>query len=340
LTDSMEWVAVALEEYKTLRTESLAAIEQMQRTLQIGVVAIGVITGIGVDTSESAAVVQAGIAVATPAFAALVLILWLDELRRSVFAGAHVARIEHAIAQRYEGEAAPLTWETKIQKEYDPASGYRYHRHWATAGVLFAAAAPMVFTGLVRLGQDGEWALFTATAVVVAVLLTVAVGYQVRIHREVADKHRDARVEDRLGGRGERGTGLGRRGQLDQVAIRVADVRHVLSPRLCLGRADRGGALLDRAIEGRLDVVGHEADLERRPAAGPLLRPVDPRQVRGGELVRGEGEHRLAGVQLRVLPALVQETAALTERALVELQAGCDVGNVEDRVAEPHRPSP
>jgi len=62
-----------------------------------------------------------------------------------------------------------------------------------------AAAAPMVFTGLVRLGQDGEWALFTATAVVVAVLLTGAVGYQVRVHREVADKHRDARVKIGLG---------------------------------------------------------------------------------------------------------------------------------------------
>lgn len=31
-----DWVGVALEEYKTLRQESLSAIEQMQRTLQIG----------------------------------------------------------------------------------------------------------------------------------------------------------------------------------------------------------------------------------------------------------------------------------------------------------------
>jgi hypothetical protein len=190
----MDWVAVALEEYKTLRAESLEAIEQMQRTLQIGVVAIGLITGFGIDTSESGAAVQAGIAAATPALAAAVLVLWLDELRRSVFAGAHVARIEHRIAERYAPDDPPLTWETKIQKEFDPDSGYRYHRHWATAAALFAAAAPMVATGLVRLGQDHEWALFIATTAVVALLLAFAVTYQARVHKDVSDKHRETRV--------------------------------------------------------------------------------------------------------------------------------------------------
>jgi hypothetical protein len=72
-----DWVAAILEEYKTLRTESLQAIEQMQRTLQIGLVAIGVITGIGVDNADASAAVQVGIAAATPAIALAVLVLWL-----------------------------------------------------------------------------------------------------------------------------------------------------------------------------------------------------------------------------------------------------------------------
>jgi hypothetical protein len=83
-----DWVAAILEEYKTLRTESLQAIEQMQRTLQIGLVAIGVITR-------------------------------LDQLRRGVYAGAHCALIEHRLAEHFRPKAPPLTWETQIQTEYD-----------------------------------------------------------------------------------------------------------------------------------------------------------------------------------------------------------------------------
>jgi hypothetical protein len=48
-----KWVDVALEEYKSLRQESLGAIEQMQRTLQIGLAAIGVITGFAVSAANS-----------------------------------------------------------------------------------------------------------------------------------------------------------------------------------------------------------------------------------------------------------------------------------------------
>jgi hypothetical protein len=184
----MDWVSVALEEYKTLRTESLQAIEQMQRTLQIGVAAIGLITGFGID-SQTETAVQAGIAAATPALALTVLVLWLDQLRRSVFAGAHLALLEDRVARRFEGEEPPLSWETNIQKQDAVVSGYRYHRHWAVLVALFAAAAPMVVTGLIRLGRDGEDLAFGLTAVAALLLLGVAIAYQAHIHKLVSNKH-------------------------------------------------------------------------------------------------------------------------------------------------------
>ena len=52
-----------------------------------------------------------------------------------------------------------------------------------------------------------------------------------------------------------------------------------------------------------------------------------------------EGERGVARVELRVLAALVQETAPLPQRTLVEVEAGCDVGDVEDRVAERASPA-
>jgi hypothetical protein len=45
------WLDVSLEEYKTLRGESPAGIEQIQRTFQIGVVALGVIAGFAADAA-------------------------------------------------------------------------------------------------------------------------------------------------------------------------------------------------------------------------------------------------------------------------------------------------
>src|SRR5688572_5441224 len=118
---------------------------------------------------------------------------------------------------------------------------------------------------------------------------------------------------------------LGRRGQLDQVAVRVADVGHVLAPGLRLRRTDRLRALLDGTIERGLHIVRHEAHLESRSRARALLRPNYARQVRSGQLLGGEGQGGVTRVQLRVLPALMQETAPLAQRPLVEVQAGCDV---------------
>lgn len=189
-----DWVAVILEEYKSLRTESLQAIEQMQRTLQIGLVAIGVITGIGVDSADASAAVQVGIAAATPALAATVLVLWLDQLRRSVYAGAHCALIEHRLAEHFRPKAAPLTWETQIQTEYDEAGRYRYHRHWATFVALFAATMPMVVTSIVRLAHDDDWAPVGALSLIFVGLVVAAGSYQAYVHGAVSSKHRETRI--------------------------------------------------------------------------------------------------------------------------------------------------
>jgi hypothetical protein len=190
----MDWIAVALEEYKTLRQESLASIEQMQRTLQIGLVAIGVTTGFGVNASGSGPGVQVAIATATPAFAALIVVMWLDELRRAVFAGAHVARVEHAIGKRFPDDTPPLVWEQQIQIAYDPESGYRYVRHWSTTAALFAATTPVAAVAMVRLANAHEWTLLVVSAVAIVAIVTLTVLYQRGVHNAMTTMHLDTRT--------------------------------------------------------------------------------------------------------------------------------------------------
>jgi uncharacterized membrane protein len=188
--ESPDWVAIALEEYRTLRQESLAAMEQMQRTLQGGVVAIGVLTGFGVEAGAEPAT-QIGLVAGAAIFAGLVMVMWLDELQRSVRAGAHVAGLEARIAAQVE-RPSPLTWETSIQARFDPDRGYRYRREWATTAALYAAALPATVLGVYRLGDEGEGLLLAiAVAIVVASVLTVY-AYQRRVHKTVGRLHHEA----------------------------------------------------------------------------------------------------------------------------------------------------
>jgi hypothetical protein len=53
---------------------------------------------------------------------------------------------------------------------------------------------PMVATSTVRLGRQGDWALFTVTTVAVGLVLLAALCYQAWVHRQVADKHKETRV--------------------------------------------------------------------------------------------------------------------------------------------------
>jgi hypothetical protein len=183
---SHEWITVALEEYKTLRQESLAAIEQMQRTLQIGLVAIGVLTAFGVEAVGQGPGVQVGLALAAPLLAALVAALRLDELHRAVAAGAHTAVLEQRIARRLGEKDAPLTWETAVQRKFKPREDKI--RHWATLLALFAATAPAVVLGISDYGGEHrpEWAWIVAGVVLIFAAIA---WYQRYTLRAVADLH-------------------------------------------------------------------------------------------------------------------------------------------------------
>lgn len=182
----MDWEAIALEEYKSLRQESLGAIEQMQRTIQLGLVAIGVITAFGVNANRFSAPVQAALVVSAPAFAALVVVISLDELRRAVEAGVHVAGIERRLAERFALQPAPLTWETGLQQRHAQGQGLYWSRHWTTSAALFAATAPVVVLALVALAQHHEWPWPVGSGLAAALVIVLAWRYQRWAHAEMS----------------------------------------------------------------------------------------------------------------------------------------------------------
>jgi hypothetical protein len=178
-----EWFAAVLEEYKTLREEALGAIEQMQRALQIGLVALGFITGFGVDVAESGVAVQVGLVCGPPSLAALILVLSFEEYWRAVVAGAHVAVLEQRVAhylhtspggkRAVDGLGPPLTWETRIARTAQPLGVRRTLA--VRAAVLLGATFPAVSLGLFRLGDAGHWGWFAGSVVgVIIVVLLIS----------------------------------------------------------------------------------------------------------------------------------------------------------------------
>jgi hypothetical protein len=173
----VEWVDVAMEEYKTLREESLSAIEQAQHSLQLGLAAIAAITAFGATKGTSGATVQdVAIAVASPLVAALVGVLWLLEVRRAVRAGAYNARLEQRINRHFPNEKAALGWESEIQRQFTGKGSYTFDR--AVLLTLFATTIPSVVVGLVRLDKRHQEGWFWGALAFDIALLLAAIAYQ------------------------------------------------------------------------------------------------------------------------------------------------------------------
>jgi Na+/proline symporter len=185
----MDWVQTALEEYRTLRQESLEAIAGQQRTLQLGLVSIGVLTGFAasVTTSENTArgletAAYLAVAVAAPAIALIVIVLWLEETRRAVRAGAFLSGLETRIANAFDGPP-PLTWETDIQRAAGERGQYVYH--WGVGLTLLVASVPTIALGLVGLANESRWEAFGVGLAAILAIVGVSITYQARAHKRL-----------------------------------------------------------------------------------------------------------------------------------------------------------
>lgn len=185
----MEWLSAALEEYKSLRAESLGAIEQAQRSVQLGLAGIAAITAFSASGSHNTAVEGFITAVAAPAFAAPLVVLWVLEVTRAINAGAHISGLEARIAAHVGDAVPPLIWETTIQQGFEDKRG-AYTYDWAVFLTLLAATLPSVTIGFVRLAHraEAEWWIAGAALVDLGAIAFMTVFLR-RRHEEMTSVH-------------------------------------------------------------------------------------------------------------------------------------------------------
>lgn len=154
------WTSVALEEYRSLRQESLQAIDRQHQILALGTATSGVLLGIGAKAKPRSTIAVTLLMVLMPVLASLVVALWIGEFERMVRAGAHVAQLEWRINGRFNDESGPpLTWESRLRR--GPARPRVRWLYPAIMGVLIglgAAAAALGFAGLLDARRVG-WAV-------------------------------------------------------------------------------------------------------------------------------------------------------------------------------------
>jgi hypothetical protein len=168
-----EWVDVALEEYRTLRQESLEAINRQLQILGLGTTASGVVLGLGVKASAGSATAAVLLVFFSPLLDLLVAILWLGEMERMVRAGRHIATLEQRISAEFPEQPPPLDWEQSL-RQHAAARRRLLSVYRSIFGILLLLGLVAAILGNIGLIEHASWLVWVPTSALdLAILLTL-----------------------------------------------------------------------------------------------------------------------------------------------------------------------
>ncbi len=132
-----EWLEVCLEEYKTLRAESMSAMSAQQSILNYGFATTAALIAVGFHNWTG----QVGITIVVflgflPIVSSLVLIIWLGEVARMMRASVRLITLEEKINSFLDKPDPALTWETWLRQKDD--GNHTPQLKWNYAAIVFA----------------------------------------------------------------------------------------------------------------------------------------------------------------------------------------------------------
>jgi len=190
-----DWLGMVLEEYKSLRTEAMAARDAQLAVLRFGVAIVGVLVALGIALrDEEGALAGAFLCLIVPSVIFFVLELWVGEIERAIRAGSFVAAIEERLALHFQdqAESAPMGWEIWLRQSVE---GKRSEHTAASVGrTLVIFALFVVFMGgsaaagafaLNDHGMDTLFWLFLMGAVEILIVMAVRARFVYRRLRKL-----------------------------------------------------------------------------------------------------------------------------------------------------------
>jgi hypothetical protein len=111
-----DWLAVVMDEYRTLRAEIIAALGMQQSALALGALALGgtVLAGLNAWPDEKSTLPLIVFVVVVPLVSYVASSIWLAEYSRAMRAGAFLVSVEEKVNDKLRKDA--LTWETSLRR--------------------------------------------------------------------------------------------------------------------------------------------------------------------------------------------------------------------------------
>lgn len=113
----MDWIEIALEEYKSVRAESFEAIKTQQITLQIGITLVGAAVIAGLNLWKTDFLSEIIFLIFTPVLCYITLEIWIGEVARMMRAGYFASLIEKKISNAFPDHPDVLSFENWLRKK-------------------------------------------------------------------------------------------------------------------------------------------------------------------------------------------------------------------------------
>jgi hypothetical protein len=110
------WLDVSMEEYKTLREESLSSMKGQQTIFNIGTATMGVLVASAFNFWDKPLLSGLILMAFIPLTAYLILFIWIGEVARMMRAGYFISLIEKKINSHFKKEDV-LSWENWLRKK-------------------------------------------------------------------------------------------------------------------------------------------------------------------------------------------------------------------------------
>lgn len=131
--DVTRWLTTALNEYHSLRAESLQAMQAQQSILQFGVTGVAVLTGLGLQNNDKLLAILV-LLVFVPLLSIFITSVWFVEIFRSIRAGMYIACLEKKINAVIGGSIRALEWESWLQ---DHPEARMFTRDRMSFGIIY-----------------------------------------------------------------------------------------------------------------------------------------------------------------------------------------------------------
>ncbi len=113
----MDWLSIVMEEYKTLRTESIESMKMQQSILQYGAATMGIIIIAGFNVWDKPNLSEIVFLFFLPAVVYLVSIIWTGEVARMFRAGSFLSELENKVNAEFTDKREALFWESWLLKQ-------------------------------------------------------------------------------------------------------------------------------------------------------------------------------------------------------------------------------